>query len=530
MAHHHRYQLTIAVLTLTATLIGCEQQKPPSPSPASPPIEVTGNSYVFERGFPLGNTTPKAYDDNDLNRAIEAYKFFYPTVSGRAIFVENERLGIVPNKVWGTLEGQPKHVGFTYNSDTPYAPALIDLSDGPIVVELPPGPLICIAMDVNQLWIADLGVPGPSHGAGDKVVLLPPGYKDKPPAGYRAAYSPSNNMLVGIRSLPVGRDVAGAIALIKKAKVHPLKPTPDWPELKWLDLTPPPEDTTPLKWENNMEYWRQLYNVINTEVPNQRFHFWYGELAALGLEKGKPFNPDARMTGILEKAAEIANGQMRVESFGDRRPDRIVWPDRKWEWAALRYEDGDFNTANYNDLYARDKWFYQAIGASPAMFKRDPTAGSLYWLGLRDSAGTPLDGGKPYKLAVPQPVPGKLFWSVTVYDTDTRSQIITDQSKAALRSLFELKDASKTQPTELYFGPTPPQGHENQWIKTIRTKDGSSTSASTAPKKPPLMVHGNPATSKRSSNAKSLPWERRVGAIFFLRFQPKNHMSSPKTT
>ena len=79
---HQRYQLTRAVLILTVTLIGCEQQKTPSPSPASPPIEVTGNSYVFERGFPLGNTTPKAYDDNDLNRAIEAYKFFYPTVSG----------------------------------------------------------------------------------------------------------------------------------------------------------------------------------------------------------------------------------------------------------------------------------------------------------------------------------------------------------------------------------------------------------------------------------------------------------------
>lgn len=111
------------------------------------------------------------------------------------------------------------------------------------------------------------------------------------------------------------------------------------------------------------------------------------------------------MTGILEKAAKIANGQMRVESFGDRRPDRIVWPDRKWEWAALRYEDGDFNTANYNDLYARDKWFYQAIGASPAMFKRDPTAGSLYWLGLRDSAGTLSTGANLTSSPFPSPFP-----------------------------------------------------------------------------------------------------------------------------
>jgi hypothetical protein len=453
------------MLPVLCTITGCrEEPKQPSPQWQS------AGGYSFLRGYPAGGTSQRAYDDADLNRAVEAYRFFYPTVSGHAMFVGNAKVGIVPNKVFGTLDTQPKHVGFTLNSDTPYAPLLLDLSDGPMVVELPPGPLICVAMDVNQLWVADLGLPGPAAGKGDKVVFMPPGYKGRPPAGYRVALSPSNMMLVGIRSLPVNGDVAGAIARIKTVKVRPLKPTPGWPTIQWLDLTPMPQDTTPLAWENNRQFWQQLYNVIDSEPPNPRFHYFYGELAALGIAKGKPFAPDARMTGILEKAARTANSQMRVESFDDRRPARIVWPDRRWEWAALRFEDGDFNTVNYGDLYARDKWFFQAIGASPAMFKRDPTAGSLYWLGLRDNTGAFLDGAKTYKLAVPQPVPGKLFWSVTVYDTETRSQVQTDQNKAALRSLFELKAVSTTQPTELYFGPTAPAGHEGQWIKTIPGK------------------------------------------------------------
>jgi hypothetical protein len=63
-------------------------------------------------------------------------------------------------------------------------------------------------------------------------------------------------------------------------------------------------------------------------------------------------------------------------------------------------------------------------------------------------------------------VPQKLFWSVTVYDAETRSQIQTDQDKAALRSLVELKDVPKTGTTDLYFGPTAPAGKEGQWIKT----------------------------------------------------------------
>jgi hypothetical protein len=73
------------------------------------------------------------------------------------------------------------------------------------------------------------------------------------------------------------------------------------------------------------------------------------------------------------------------------------------------------------DVEARDRWFSQAVGASPKMFLRTAGADSLYWLGLRDKGGAYLDGGKTYKLSVPQPVPQKLFWSVTVYDSATRS-------------------------------------------------------------------------------------------------------------
>ena len=76
------------------------------------------------------------------------------------------------------------------------------------------------------------------------------------------------------------------------------------------------------------------------------------------------------MKKILEKAAQIANAQMRVQSFADRRPDRVMWKDRRWEWATLRPENGTFNTPAYKDLDARGKWFYQAQIDSPAMFRR----------------------------------------------------------------------------------------------------------------------------------------------------------------
>src|SRR5262245_2835428 len=66
-------------------------------------IGTTGKGVTFERGYPTPGSAKEAYDDLDLNRAIEAYRFFFPTVSGIAIFKGFENVGVVPNRVFGTL-------------------------------------------------------------------------------------------------------------------------------------------------------------------------------------------------------------------------------------------------------------------------------------------------------------------------------------------------------------------------------------------------------------------------------------------
>src|SRR5262245_18186246 len=150
------------------------------------------------------------------------------------------------------------------------------------------------------------------------------------------------------------------------------------------------------------------------------------------------------MKAILERAAIAGRDQLLVSAFDSDRPDRLAWPDRKWEWVGLVPGSAQFETPAGIDLEARDRWFAQAIVTSPAMFRRTAGAGSLYWLGARDAMGAFLDGGRSYRLTIPQPVPSKLFWSVTVYDARTRSEVQTDHDQAALRSMFELKDVSKT--------------------------------------------------------------------------------------
>jgi len=315
--------------------------------------------------------------------------------------------------VWWPKGGGWKNQSPTPNVNTRYMYFFINTKqNGPVVVELPPAvPGASFYGTIEDAWyvpLTDIGF----EGKGGKYLILPPGYKDKVPDGYYSAVSTMNRVLVLLRAIPPGGDNDAANVLMQTAKVYPLNPRADWKAPDWVRLKK--GDFTPLQWETNIKYWQVLKEIIDLEPADDAYRPYYGELAALGIIKGQPFTPDARMFGILERAAADANAQMRVQSFADRRADRAAWADRRWEWASLRPENGTFDAPTYLDLTAREKWFFQAQVESPAMFRRSAGAGSLYWLGTRGATGAFLDGANAYRLTVPHPVPGKLFWSVTV--------------------------------------------------------------------------------------------------------------------
>lgn len=430
-------------------------------------LAVAQDPAPFKGGFPTPGAAQKARDDADHERAVTAYRFWYPTVSVEGIFHGNREQGINDNEAMPILSAGPRHVGFTLNSDTPYGGGVIDVKDGPYVIELPPGPFIGLANDHHQGWILDLGLPGPDQGKGGKHLVLPPGYRGEIPKGYFVGCSTSNKVLVALRSLPAKGDVRAALDALKTVKIYPLSSAAEPKLVKMVDMTEKKMDCTCLRWEDNLAYWEKLHAVIDAEPLSEKFLPMYGVLSALGIEKGKPFAPEARMRAVLERAAKAGRNQLLVSAFDSARADKLAWKDRKWEWLGLVPESAQFETPAGIDLEARDRWFAQAIVTSPAMFRRKEGAGSLYWLGHRDTTGAFVDGSKTYKLNVPLPVPAGLFWSVTLYDAATRSEVRTAQDKAALRSLFELKDVRGAKSIDLYFGPKAPAGQEGRWIQTV---------------------------------------------------------------
>ena len=105
-------------------------------------IQLQRSTYTFERSFPSGTTAEDAYYASDLRRAIECYKVFLPTVSSEAVMQQIASIGGQLNKVGMVMATSPKQEFGGPNSDTPYAIIVLDLTVGPIVVDIPANPLL----------------------------------------------------------------------------------------------------------------------------------------------------------------------------------------------------------------------------------------------------------------------------------------------------------------------------------------------------------------------------------------------------
>jgi hypothetical protein len=217
-----------------------------------------------------------------------------------------------------------------------------------------------------------------------------------------------------------------------------------------------------------MKYWEMLARLVNQDPPIERDRIMLAMLVPLGIEKGKPFNPDERQTKILTDAANVGELMARTNGYAKRFPGSTVWPGKKWEYSLFLTETNQ-EKPNYTQLDERASWFYEAVAVTVGMMGRTVDAGQVYLESQKDATGAWLDGGKNYTLHVPKDAPVKQFWSFTVYDNESRCLIDTGTypDRSSRDDIVTNDDGS----VDLYFGPEPPAGKPQQnWIKTLPGK------------------------------------------------------------
>ncbi|MEX1327870.1 MAG: DUF1254 domain-containing protein [Desulfobacterales bacterium] len=434
--------------------------------PAPDKIKTNFGTLKFEGGaFPTAESAQKIYDELDLQRATQAYMDFFPAQSLYGIVKSQIRdFGFKTSSDIGVMADfmKPSENYLTGNNITVYAFASIDLKvDGPTVVEIPPG-MYGTADDAVFKYLTDFGPTGPDKGKGGKYLFLPPGYEGKEPKGYFVFRSPGYRIWAMMRGFgDVGTGDQAVAWFKKRLKVYPLATGPR--EHNVINTSGMGANTLPPEDDSAFE----MLNEIIQYEPNALFNKeLLGRLATLGIEKGKPFKPDARMKKIFDQAAKQGVAMSRAILYASRDPEINYWSDRHWEKMFAR--NTEFLVNGHNDIDARTLWFYQAIVLSPNLLSTTPGVGTAYLTASKDKNGNYLMGNKRYRLRVPAKPPVKRFWAVTVYDPLSRS--LLDSGGNINIGSMDKPEVNADGSVDIYFGPKAPEGKEKNFIKTDPSK------------------------------------------------------------
>ena len=475
---------TLAVLAIAASMPAWGQGRPAPTYSAKIPSYITTPDTVQTRigtlkffdGLPDPATVQKVYDNLDFARGVEAFLTGMPAASVYAACEGLSQAGVKRNGGVGITEGliNARSLFLTANSTTVYVLMCLDLKDGPVVAEVPPGVLGPVD-DAYFRFVTDVGLTGPDGGKGGKYLFAPPGYADSLPSdGYFVAKPRTHGLLMFYRAFVQGGDIAGAVRGIKaRARVYLLSDAGNPPSPTFVDISDLQFNTIHA---NTFPFYEEINAVIQHEPADAFDPEIIGLFASIGIKKGKPFAPDERMKGILTDAVAVGNATARAIVFAPRNGRVKLYPDRQW---GTGFVGGSYQFLNNGErmLDARTLFHYYATGITPSMAYSKPGTGSAYAYAARDSMGRYLDGGKTYKTVLPAPIPAGQFWSFMVYDGQTRSMLETDQKLAGLDSnqpgIKKNPDGSVT----VWFGPKLRQDRRPTGCRPCQARVGTRSCA-----------------------------------------------------
>jgi hypothetical protein len=462
----------------------------------------------FDDGAPSEATAALLYDHLDFMNGVQAFLGALPGASLAALRRGFQSVGVEDNQFtfFPTLMDSASLL-LTANSDTVYFWGFIDLSNGPMVLDVPPlGPpsgLLGTIDDMWFRWVTDIGLPGPDRGAGGRYLIVGPGYDGPlPDSGFHVFHArtsrvtalgrgfmvdndprvPAEAIRDGIRLSPYVPGAQGTAVGTFLAGKAPLGAAPEVPKARLVELSGAAFNTI---YPNDFGYWEIVNELVQQEPPGSGDPDLLGLLAAVGIVHGKPFKPDQRMRRVLEEAVVVGNATARTISFAPRDEEDVAfYPGSAWfnRLFAGGYEfldpppqiapDGVVPSPSdgARKLNARTWFFYIATGITPAMCMHLTGMGSQYLAAVRGGDGEYLDGGRSYKLTLPPNVPESRFWSVMLYDRQTRSMLQTGQPKPDAGSQSGTLETNPDGSTDIYFGPTAPEGKERNWIETVPGK------------------------------------------------------------
>ena len=420
------------------------------------------NIQFEANGYPTKESIVDLKKEAIKIRAISAYEYAVPLMGIYTWYLgyltETDRHGdliLLDNR-------EAKLPLMTANNTTPYIFTFLHLSEGAYYIEIPNFPTGGVVDDIYQRPVTDLGVLGPDRGKGGKYLLVGP--EMEIPQDHDADFvvqSQSNLNLMATRVF--GRKGEAFEKAIKAHKIYRYGEEASESRLIRGSKNPKWRTTTP----KGMTFWTYVNNVLQNEPVVERNRVIMTQLRDLGFEKGKPFEPTEEQKEILTEAARIGEAMLMAQTFQKEESARY-WPDRNW-FVSMNMKHLDQEAPSWWEVQEIAQYAFEAITTTKGMVMKNVGAGQEYLGSYQDGNGDWLDGSNLYELVIPKDAPVNQFWSLTVYDNDTRCMIDNPQGKSDVDSYRDLKiedDGS----VKLYVGPEAPQGYENNWAPSTPGK------------------------------------------------------------
>jgi hypothetical protein len=436
-------------------------------------VETRVGTLEFHDGIPTEKTAALLYDNLDYIRGVETFLNGMPAASLEAIRRGQASLGVEDyNQVVIFDQLMDSNSLFlTGNTDTVYCSAFFDVSkEGPMVIEIPPGTGPGTVNDAFFRFVIDTGPPGPDQAKGGKYLILPPGYEGEIPEGYFSAKSTSGVNWIILRGfLKDGKPNFSSRLFREGLKIYPLVKVANPPAMEFFNGSKKIFNTIH---STDFHFYEELHVVIDREPIEMLDPQLRGIFSAIGVQKGKPFAPDARMKKLLTRAAEVANATARTMFWYERDESAFLYEGSNWKrgFVGNSYEFLKDEGSGGRNMDARAQFFYFATVNTPAMTWKLIGKGSQYAWGYLDVSGDYLDGGKTYKLNLPKDPPAEKFMSVVVYDSQTRSELQTSQPYPSKNNKRDKMITNDDGSIDLYFSPKAPAGKDANWIQTVSDK------------------------------------------------------------
>jgi len=422
-------------------------------------VETRVGTITLELGVPTGESIDKLYDQLDFSSAYLAYVWAMPAVN-QAGYIYSWRDFFKAE--WGQPvalpSSQDRRGTLTPTTTATYVMFMADLSEtGPFIFEDFKGNHVGIITDLWHRLLAEVGNAGPFKGEGGKTLIIGPGQQvPADTTGFHVIESATNNIFVGTRLLD--NDKTKAVRELG----------PQFRGYPYVARENPPQRPLILAsdrvWTQNppsgLAYFERLAEILENEPVAERDRFMMAKLRTLGIEFGKPFDPDERQEKILTEAAELGELTLRAAT-ARRRGTMPYWEEA--EWKELFVYPPSQREQHFDHFEERALLYWEIFGIG--IQSTGPGTGSKYTVSHWDRNGDLLDGGKSYLLRIPSDVPAKLFWSVCAYDEGTRT-FIEGTDNTMIGSQEPGYEINPDGSIDVYFGPEPPEGKEANWIET----------------------------------------------------------------